>query len=407
MKSAIYVGWIPTVSGNLSFNEIGNTRIFSRFAKLNEIDRSSGVQSIALFGKRELNDGVLHPSIRRIFGVETEYNFGFICYSESRNSQPRALLKGIVYFTDSQNVENILYEFVHGNIGDANRLEFAAESIRKNIKIIRWANVEIFRNGQCTVTFEDGSNEATDAVAQQFYFFLKDACHHHYHHDPKSDSITMAYKCNNQADASWRFETVYALHRSIVAARRYKSEERLRSAIGISSYARSFEKRFLTKTENGEALSKYIKDHGFEPYLFDEAISSLTVRIDEVKKGKSDLISNIGLFVTIFFAVTAICVGFSQLKAFEGIPLNRDMAHFASFSIAHPLGLSTAIATLGVCTQILILNGSPFAEAGFYLVKKSLGRLAFLPKTLLVLILLLVGVAFFAAAEKLFELLIQ
>jgi hypothetical protein len=77
-------------------------------------------------------------------------------------------------------------------------------------------------------------------VADQCYFFLRDATHAHQHHEPSSDTILILQERGNGDDIQWRRNIVYSLHYAII---RFKRDTDSRSALrakGILAYCDSF-----------------------------------------------------------------------------------------------------------------------------------------------------------------------
>ncbi len=387
-KQIVYKGWIPVISGNLSFNEIGNTRQVKRFKKVNITDNTSKVQTIAMFGDRKLNDGWFPNWILRLFQQTTTFRTGMVCFSKGNSLQKRSELDGLAFFVRTGSVEQNIFDFINSNYGSPTAMVDFFARTKNSVGIIKSAKINIKRTGECTITF-DAEEEITEFVAQQFYFFIKDACHHHYHHNPSSDSITKAYRISEDHENEWKMETLFSLHRSIVAYRRYRNDKMLRDAIGISSYASTFEKIFLKDHIIGTGAQGSKSDEGetkINEYCADQSVNSLSVLLEELNDKRSEFASIVTLVTSVTLAVLAIIVTLKQIEEFKNIPFGNGIALLGEYAIKNPILTSILAGASMVAAQTVFVSPSPLVRWFIEKLYVVYARLQFLNKWILLIV---------------------
>lgn len=392
MSKLIFKGWIPVISGNLSFGQIGKTSICNKYkySTINIVNHSlpNQSQTISVFGNRDLNDSII-PTKQRLEwrAVETMHPFGFIAYAvDNPNTDflQRDSLTGIVYIAidKRKNAENEALVKEHFNNPEKIKGIIFSNIINDNTNYGIKAEVEIFRNGTCIIQTEgyENSSEFLDLV-KQLHYFLKDICHNHYHHDPKTDSKTTVYLSENKNCKKWAYNTIYSLQRSIVTARHFKSEETLQRALGISAYASTFQNLIL-KNEKGNF------DDNFKGFNFEELNKSISILLEQVKSDKSKKNSYILFAVTNFIAVLAISIGLHQFTdAFPNskYPFTGTIKNFSEYAIQNPIGTSFFI-TLAFLALLILSDNYPKILYFAYIMKsmeRIHGLLAFSGKKLM------------------------
>jgi len=274
---AQFKGWIPTVSGRLSFSLFGATTHPTDATTTNISDRDT--RYVISYQQRYLLDAVLSRRLASlIFGLTGE--FSAVCIGKASNNPA----------VPSEHMEGFLFLFrkkwkdAHGLI-EAERLYLQGqqpvatgklESIYEHrfgdlalallTKSIFAARFRLDRDGEATLEIPDLNSLSDDApsfpnsekehylhlVSSQLFFFLKDIAHHHQHHDPHTDTLVDLHQFDEGDDYYWRCETLRGLYRKILEFKRLRSESVCRSARGVLVYARSF--KSLSEKKLGRAI---------------------------------------------------------------------------------------------------------------------------------------------------------
>ncbi len=85
----------------------------------------------------------------------------------------------------------------------------------------------------------DEGHDIRKWVADQCYFFLRDATHSHQHHEPHSDTILILQDRKGD-DVQWRKNVIFSLHYAIIRFKRDTDARSALRAIGILAYCKSF-----------------------------------------------------------------------------------------------------------------------------------------------------------------------
>ena len=325
-KSAAYAGWIPTITGRLSFSLIGaggqapgcvsanstcaaalangtRTRryvVVSQRRKISDLPINGIISSRlapgscfdALFVGR--TDRAATPVLDGDRVISEMNDMGmvrgialFIPHHEDRfrEKQARRLAASI-----RQEIAIYTKGTVRGAVGDPRVLEQTVLSKIRSARIdgvgVIVARVRIYRTGEVRINLSDIPKIKQDgvhysSVASQIYFFLKYISHSHYHHNPRTDNILPLVNASNGDDISWRRETLWALVRSVLETRRRKSLIGAKKALGVLAYAEAFQS-LLGKIERKPSLGGGFafwkaQDH----YDFRHTRASLEVVISE------------------------------------------------------------------------------------------------------------------------------
>lgn len=395
-----FTGWVPVISGNLSFTQIGRTRNITPKMCVNDVLAGTSQQVIALSSTRKLNDGIWPSGLRSLRGIETKFIFGLVAHTTNSVGSSRDRLTGIVYLALNDDVPENVMQYAVQNVGNIN-LDQIVLRVKNSTQITRHARFVLLRNGRLDLEIDGEDNGISEKIAQQFFFFIKDCAHNHYHHNPKSDQITRLHR-NDTGGEDWVLATSYALQRAIVAARRFQTEKKIREAMGILSYAASFEKRFqsalahdkLSETSNAIDASRTAVGSGNNQtngVLYEFSLKSLEVILDQIKERKRYLASQILTFVTIVFSTLAIIVGFGQVDEIKEKPWGSGFIEFAIWSIKHPLNLSLGFAALVTVLQQWIFHDSLTASYGVSLARSIVRRLLAFPRWLVVAFVVLLA----------------
>ncbi|MCC8980927.1 hypothetical protein [Bradyrhizobium acaciae] len=262
-----YVGWIPTVNGRLSFRHVGDTRrpTESIFANLD----TGAERLIVAYQHRPLSD-ILFPRIihwlQNISG-----DFWFVLTAKSNNSplvadrisgkihvfksredwrlhadQPmRRLIRGIsqLRFSNAPDMParaNLEYDRARNLVEQHADIEIEFDLERNGEVYFSQPafREEALQRASEQLAASDGHN-IRKWVADQCYFFLRDATHAHQHHEVTSDTILILQDRKGD-DVQWRKNIIYSLHYAIIRFKRDPDARSALRAMGILAYCKSF-----------------------------------------------------------------------------------------------------------------------------------------------------------------------
>ncbi len=265
-------GWIPTVSGYLSFKSARNANIPGRCTYLQFLNSLTPGANGEIWSlqKRNLSDrpfDIDTPGIGRlrVFGGSRKISCLFAGTHDQGGADgtPVNKLSGVVVFVPRmyQNILESLWEnlapkddtaarrslldlqqlvqkFVDGQIRDVN--------LPRSLFLV--AQLEVERNGTAEVRVDEKRlAEHEDAVLRRFAFevfsFAKDLLHTHKFHSVHDDAIVVAYDVDEPENGAgnWQLRTAKNLHRSVVSTLQTASEAHvLLDALGRLAYLDSF-----------------------------------------------------------------------------------------------------------------------------------------------------------------------
>jgi hypothetical protein len=274
-----YIGWIPNVSGRLSFSEFGNTDNPTPCIRCsNNVDSR---RAIIAYQKRHLSDTTVPiiscvKPLKKIFDytvLAKEGVFWFCVTLSHTHSSTEDFLSGNVYIFYRDQWREFAESDVRASMEKLDESQDSVdalaviqrldESIKDKCSIL--TNFKIQRNGEIIVTFDEKaqgrqyisikSDDIDDDIFSQVYYFLKDCLHKHHHHSRETDSILQLYQHDGKID--WKMETLYTLYRKIISRRRSGNIVDLNESLGVLAYASSFEKIFSVNSEAPGERPKY------------------------------------------------------------------------------------------------------------------------------------------------------
>lgn len=255
-------GWIPTVTGNLSFSAIGNSsspkRLVSTFREISE------TQYVIVIMRRRTSDalfGIVGDLLNWIAGRDGWFTFYAIGKAEKGSSEngfhnkikfvccaipDKYKARSQVITENVQSQLSVDYDFIrtHEWVDQQAR----TLSIEAGIPPVA-AIVE--RSGACTVAVpNERQDQELETLLKQTYFFLRDAAHTHQHHEKKSDSILSVYPDTDDVGRTWNVRVLFALHRWIIQQKRRKDQIGAIRSSGILAYAEVFRENHIDHQEN-------------------------------------------------------------------------------------------------------------------------------------------------------------
>lgn len=165
--------------------------------------------------------------------------------------------------------------------------------------------------------------DATQHLANQFFFFLKDLAHRHYHHNHIADRTGVTYP--EEDDEQWRRETAYSLTRMTLQARRRNNIHKYKNALGMLAYADTFQKHIAYWRYTKSSLEKKSTKlrSSFIPYDFEAVRSSMESSLRTLEWKSQRTYTNIALVVALYFGfISALGVATAIFKEqFESVEL--------------------------------------------------------------------------------------
>jgi hypothetical protein len=267
-----FKGWVPTVTGRLSFSLIrGNEEGYNCNLNTN-INRF-----VIGTSKRYLSDSVLPKFIiRHLLNHEPDY--WFVCLASSGNDPANSSdsLEGKIFIFDNKLRWQQINAFIKNKV---DLLEKSSDDDLNTIfnRIVTESDEHLLnqslsacdfvlkRNGITELRISQDILEKTSPEAPkisvnskgeleniknrcaQMFFFLKDLTHIHQHHASSMDTLVTVYPVIDNKDCRWKSETLRVLQRKILEYKRLISRDSnggvhsIRdSALGTLSYMKSF-----------------------------------------------------------------------------------------------------------------------------------------------------------------------
>jgi hypothetical protein len=322
-----YAAWIPTTTGHLSFSNVGlgRERFFSGIFGRNslDIDKGSSVgeeTAICAFQYRPNRDIALPlrwlGTCRQILGLNvcfrlrrwlpTHTNSPFLLIASAAEAQTpyvipasgdqdgivktrldtRGAVEGRVLFVrmgvgPKQFLQDwmamwTLTRSIRTNeftVSDCVSLKKSIEDHFKSARNFGEVNFVLYRTGEIRFRSQ-GVNEINESAIRQAYYFVKDCAHVHHHHQTADDQHLPVCSVTDDDDKTWRRRVLWSLARVAGQYRREKSLVRRRQALGVLSYADSFQKTLAQiYRKAGEETFTYMPD--FATYDFSHQRASI------------------------------------------------------------------------------------------------------------------------------------
>ncbi len=274
----IFRGWVPTVSGFLSFGTVGNSTYPSPARQSNVEDDSH--RFLACYQKRVQTDALIpapfwaRGALSRLLTGDESRIF-FVCVAQASNipCSHGSSLKGCIFAVfgpknwragTRDTVERYMgkleeWRSLRHSSGLQQHIEKdfleVCESLKTQCHF--YCDFELPRNGLCTITpphdplFPWGdidpskTSKKDDSIRElvaQSYFFLRDIVHTHQHHPPNADKIITVYPVNSSENNEWIAKIQNSLFRKAIEFKRTRTAERCTSALGILAYLRTLNK---------------------------------------------------------------------------------------------------------------------------------------------------------------------
>lgn len=335
------IGWVPTADGHLSFSLIGKgTRPachrYSRAYKEQVGDNTVTRRMVVAFQQRQNRDA---PLIVRMFRPGTKH-YWLLTGKTARAKYPtpnqskrdvldeQGMLLGTILILPYQSFFEINMTANHGrdkirHLLRSNQTQGPAYVENTLLEQVRWlerervetvrVNFALFRTGELHLWMDQSQTDKLrpgdghelgsggqfvrtpemsmqECILRQAYFFVKDAAHFHSHHDGGSDQLTPLVLKQGERDnpetglscseLQWQRETLWGLSRAIEELVRRGTRTSLRNALGLISFAESFQATLAGYVRKDGKLNVFGEEKNFHDYDLKSLKESVKVSLE-------------------------------------------------------------------------------------------------------------------------------
>jgi len=296
---ARFKGWLPTVSGRLSFSVFGYADHPSKVVSANVADGKTRI--IICYQKRNLSDSLFGEYFARaFFGLSGKFWFALLARADDCATAEDSPLEGHLFLFHERQLWRKEAEVL---VRPAQRDLRAFESMTGSMSLSSYfgshftdlasslaslssfnARFQTQRDGETLIDipalsgFSSNSPAFPDdepqrghiihAVTSQLFYFLRDVGHVHQHHNPSTDTVVNLHLFDGKDDLTWRCETLRALYRKVLEYKRRKDVAVYGASLGVLAYAEAFERAC------NERLNEQITDGSYkvQPIIFKELL---------------------------------------------------------------------------------------------------------------------------------------
>lgn len=333
-----YFGWVPTVTGNLSFTTLGRGSFPSRSIR---IDTENG---FVIYQKRDLldvlvpyaDDVVVANFLREtianwILQISGKFSFFMVASQESGDERCTGTIYLVAHAGNSKPLKVATRKFSQSN-GENDALAFFENAIsemscyKSDFELERQGRLKLISQSQ-----PDDFSSVEGILVNQTFFFVKDISHVHQHHDPRHDAITVMTPETDDPNVGWIAATQQALYRSIIRYKRFRNEKALFRASGILAYTKAFQTSYVTPA--GPPLESKVFHHA-------ELEQSLNVSRSEIQHFDQKRLARIETFRNFFFALFGLAISVTFLARLAGpldVEVDERLVNLALLLAQHPI----------------------------------------------------------------------
>lgn len=406
-----FAGWVPNVSGHLSFNLVdpqGGLPTYNHQPDL------TCRRTVALHRERVAQDYPLpdwlmrrvRPSARQDFlllAESTETTTPYFANGALRHVADRhGALVGVIAVLPADadretegrrrallaTVEHRIGEAVTDRaIGEGNPHERVALELGDLLQgaqsqmacyLLRFA---LFRTGELRIWFDladflgrdvaaepptVAELEMADSLPAQAYYFAKDLLHAHYHHHRHSDQLLPLTRLLNggseagvaEDETAWRYATLRGLARVVLELRQGRSLQGHKRALGMIAYANAFQ-AVLARTARARDLdADQREDDGIILYDFANLEASISATDAAAESANGARLQFFAIEIGILLSALALWAGAVQIQPILCQSLGRQAAcpqvrpgpivSVVNLIVANPIGFSITLLVLGL-----------------------------------------------------------
>jgi hypothetical protein len=275
----MFVGWVPTVLGALSFRSIGQATFPSRakYANISVLADGGGSESapqlrrrvVLAFQSRNTSDDFF-SSLSNIFGGKAFY-FVLRAHTDPSVSIGSERLHGEIFvFATKEQWKTHARTRTREIINRLNDLSLRADKSLLKQTLTEFDNEAaalgkdctfhvkfgLFRSGEVSFgNLEFGDQDVQEESLQapeklnydlderlvnQCFFFLRDLAHNHQHHAPDCDTLLTLQRYDPDKPDDWKKNIVYALQYYVIDSKRLHDKSAMADALGILAYRSAF-----------------------------------------------------------------------------------------------------------------------------------------------------------------------
>ncbi len=363
-----YAGWVPNVSGHLSFNLIDPGSKHPTFNNQERLDRP---RQVAAHRLRLAQDypfpdwavKLLRHSARQDFIMLAEsvrvltpyFRNGVLEESDDGNGALVGVVAVLPSDADSETadlikdtlskIETIVSEAVTDkatcgvdparripkeilDLLEGRRNQLACFLLRfalyRTGELRIWFNIDEFLGRD--VTHDPALPQETAAarhLAPQAYYFIKDLLHAHYHHTSNSDQLLPLVETPRPAndaeheanEVTWRYAPLRGLARVVVELRHGRSVAGHQQAKGIIAYAQAFQSVLAHITRPRLISRPSQPSNSIIPYDFGNLAMSLDATDASTQSAVSARLQLFGIVIGIFLSGLALWAGAVQIQS--------------------------------------------------------------------------------------------
>lgn len=415
-----FAGWVPNVSGHLSFSQVDPR---GRQGTFNHQPNLDYPRTIVVHRSRLVQDYPFWNWLVRL--VRPSAKADFFMLAESGDTIAPHMRGGTLVEVDddqgalhgvlavlpnddqraSRRLKNKLVARIDAAIADAltrRALGMIPPNERIALDQLRGLNAvrsrvacyvmrfTLFRTGECRIWFDMAEFLGRDIVAEpptpdeiltaealpaQAYYFVKDLLHAHYHHDPSSDQILQLTRIEGSTapvsqiatdEVRWRYVTLRGLVRVVVELRQGRSLHGHKRALGIVAYANSFQSLLgsIVRTPSGPAA--FGPDDRLMSYEFANLVQSIEATDSSLESVMTSRLQLFAILVGIFLSALALWAGAVQIQpilcAAKDITCPKvgagPIVSIVNDVVANPLGFTVLLLALGFVFFIAFFRGT-------------------------------------------------
>lgn len=404
-----YRGWIPTITGQLSFSHFGKCEIY----ETRSVNRADPSKRYLLSAQMRSTWDVLVPFRKHLgeFITGLRGQLYFVCYAETKpTTTPKddqgALVGRAFIIETGARWNDVVSPELDRTVDELNAYAYSAtalpiaEHFEHRLATLDsictencafQGNFHLKRNGVIDVYIDEHVKTAKNApkfpdhalarkhvrhiLAAQLFSFIRDIGHQHQHHNPKTDTIVDLHEFSDDDDVTWRKHTLYGIYRRIISYKRRPVVDHQLMSLGLLAYAKAF--RNVCDGEGIEGLPPY-NDHETR-----ESIVATEARVRHAEQKRQD---RIGVVRTAGFALAALIVSIAGLVKLgppgqAQIAVAPELVWFSKAVTEHPFLMILFLATVFYSARVLFAGkvhperrpASRILQAWFQPYDRSLG----------------------------------
>jgi hypothetical protein len=296
----VFVGWVPTVLGALSFRSIGQSTFPSRakYANISVLFDDKGSTAgqrlrrrvILAFQSRNTSDDFF-SSLRNFFGEKKAFYFVLRAHTDPSVGIGSEGLHGEIFvFATKEQWKTHARTRTREIINRLNDLSLRADKSLLKQTLTEFDNEAaalgkdctfhvkfgLLRNGEVSFgnlefvdrDIQEGSEQSAkelnydldELLVNQCYYFLRDLAHNHQHHAPDCDTLLTLHRYDGNNPDDWKKNIVYALQYHVIDSKRLHDKSAMADALGILAYRSAFIENVFREKSKDIPNDEHLRD---------------------------------------------------------------------------------------------------------------------------------------------------